>query len=303
MGLPIISTTVTQANGCTSSSCPIVIGEQFTVTPTYDLNGGTGCTNSTLLYELYDYIGTTLITSQTNTITNATPEDPSLLTFLYTPSIVGDLILKTTLTNCDGASTETKTLSASDYIRIIKTSTCHSFTLQNCSTTVDVKYTFETKAGVVIGTALTNLLHTGGVTLNTTTDGIYYIKIYNSSSVLLQQYILIDRCDIDNCLANRILDLGCGDCSTNKCVNFCELTYSLLGVMALAYRFYNKVNTEYSLNRIYTSLDSTKLTELDDMEDLITQLSTYCASCTDIPLNYSSIGKTSTGDCGCGGTE
>jgi hypothetical protein len=299
MALPLIDVEITQENGCTGSECCIVIGQEFTITPTYTLNlEATVCLTSTLLYELYNHEGD-LIDSLEYSITNASPEDPSVLLYTYTPTEVGDLRLVTTLTNCVASASAETTIRACDYIKVSKNS-CHGYTVENCSLTDTIKVTFETKAGVIIGEELVEVDAATTLDLTSTGDGIFYIHVYDEDDELIQTYIIIDYCDIEICLSSKIMTVLCSDCDTDVCKDYCRNRHDLNKIGILAFLFFNKVNKEYSLNRIYSSINDAKVSELDNLQTVIDQLTNFCEACTSsLGTSQSTIAQTSSEDCGC----
>jgi hypothetical protein len=298
----IIATTITQINNSDSEGC-IVRNAEFVATPEFTLDEpAEGCTEAVLTYTLYDHTGQELDTLSYN-ITLADPEDSSELTFTYTHTSVGDLTLVTTLEECGTTVTETKIISVCDYLNIT-TPSCHTYTFGNYSLEDTVYVTFVQKDGTVLGTELQESTPNTDLTLTTTVDGIYYIKVYSDSEgeTLLQTYIIIDSCDIETCLSTLSLEALCSDCATSKCINYCEKLYNLMQIQLLSLVFFNKVNREYALNRIYTVIDNTKISEMDNLDALITKIGKYCDTCgTTTTLTNAKISTGSSGDCGCGG--
>lgn len=295
-----ITTVITQVNNSDSDGC-IVLGEEFVITPEFTLDApSVGCTEAVLTYTLFDHEGTELDTLTYN-VTIDTPEDPSTLTFTYTHTSVGDLTLVTTLEECGTTVTETKIIVVCDYINIAS-ATCHEYTLSNYSLATTVWATFTDKDSVVIGTAATELAFGENLTLTTSSDGVYYLNIYSDEdeATLIQTYILIDSCDIEACISSLALESICSDCDTSECTNYYEKLYNLIQIELLAFVFFNKVNKEYALNRIYTSISESKAVEMDNMAALIAQIEKYCDNCgTTTTLTQAKISTGSSGDCGC----
>lgn len=295
-----ISTTVAQINNSDSDGC-ILLNELFTVTPEFTLDApSVGCTIAVLTYTLSDHNGTVLATD-TYDITIASPEDPTTLTFTYTPTAVGDLTLSTSLEECGVTVTENQTISVCDYISLVN-SACHTFTVSNYSLTTTIYITFTEKDGTVIGTELDTLSPNEDLELSTTIDGIYYLNIYSDSAgtTLIQTYVVIDSCDIEACVSTLTLQGLCSDCDTTECTNYYEKLYNLIQIELLAFLFFNKANKERSLNRVYTVIDDSKASELDNLDALIAQLIKYCDSCgTTENFKSNTLSTGSTGDCGC----
>jgi len=295
-----ISTTVTQLNSSDTDGC-IIRGEEITVTPSFTLDPPTGgCTLAELEYNLYNSDGDLLKTTTYN-ITIASPEDPADLTFTYTPTLVGDLRLVTTLEECGTTVTDATIIAACDYINI-KSTNCHEYTVYNYSMTTDLWVLFTDKLNDIL-VALTKIDPGQSLTLTTPSDGIYYLRSYSDSgNTLLQLQILIDTCDVDSCISDISLSMLCGDCNTTKCEDYCEKLYNVIQIEMLAFLLYNKMNKEYSLNRIYTAIDDTKASEMDNIATLISQISKYCSNCgTTQSVTNATISSGSSGDCGCGG--
>jgi hypothetical protein len=296
-----IETLITQVNNSDTEGC-IIKDAEFVVTPEFTLDEPTeGCTEAVLTYTLYDYSGEELDTLSYN-ITIASPEDPSTLTFTYTPLIIGDFTLVTTLEECGVTVTETKIISVCDYFNIT-TPSCHEFTLGNYSLTTTVYVTFTDRELEVIGTALSPLEAAGDLSLSTESDGIYYVNIYSdiAGEELIQTYIVIDSCDIESCISSLALESLCGDCATTKCENYYEKLYNQMQIQLLSFVFFNKVNKEYSLNRVYSAIDDTKVSQMNNLAALIEQIGKYCDNCgTTTTLTNAKFSTGSSGDCGCG---
>lgn len=295
-----ISTTVAQINNSDSDGC-ILLNELFTVTPEFTLDApSVGCTIAVLTYTLSDHNGTVLSTLSYD-ITIASPEDPTTLTFTYTPTAVGDLTLSTSLEECGTTVTENQTISVCDYISLIN-SACHTFTLGNFSLATTVYATFTELDGTVIGTELDTISPNEEVELETELDGIYYLNIYSDSAgtTLIQTYVIIDSCDIEACVSTLTLQALCSDCDTSECTNYYEKLYNLIQIELLAFAFFSKANRERSLNRVYTVIEDSKVVELENLDALITQILRYCDSCgTTENFRSNTLSTNSTGDCGC----
>lgn len=299
-----------EGNACAGGDCDCIPEDStITVTPnvTLNLNNQTTptCAESTLTYNLYNYDGG-LVDTQEFIIDNTLPVDNSALVYTTTLTLIGDYTLTVTLENCCATCEINQVLHMCNYIKISETS-CHVYTITNCSdlsqndsivTVTDLDNT------IVTGYDDVSLLAGGSLVLNTPSDGLYIVIIKDSTGeTIIEQFVVIDICDVTNCLQTKIQELLCDcDCKKNTvdCTDYCKKRYDLNAIEALAFSLFNKINKEYSLNSIYTTFDASKLAELFTMENYIDRINSYCGCTGNTSGNGLSVFTTSTNsDCGC----
>lgn len=307
---PSITLEFSVESSCVEDDCTCVpIGGEFTITPTVilNLNNQTTptCTNSTLTYQLYNY-GGTLVDTLVYSIDNSIPVDNTALTYTYTPNLIGDYTLTTTLENCCTSCINTTIIHSCDYIKITEAD-CHSYVISNCSTlTAKDSYFTLTDLDNNVITTYNNipLVHGGSVTIATPQDGVYKVLIKNNSLVTIETYIIIDICVISTCIIKRIQDIFCSDdCGCHKvdCNNYCKERDELNRINLLWLDLQSRINREYRLNSFYTVLPSDELDRLRSMKDNIDKLLTYCNNCgSNESTNISQIlNNSNSSDCGC----
>lgn len=298
-------------DGCSSDDCDCIPqGATVTVTPDVIINDNssvfdTPCTTSTLTYNLYNY-DEELVDTLSYVITNADPIDNSTLTFDFTLEEIGDYTLEVLLTNCYATCEINQVYHICNFIKITETS-CHLYTIYNCSDleTSNVLVTIrDLDDNILEGYDDVSLTNGSNITLTTPSDGVYIVMIKDAdNNEVIEQFVLIDICDLINCLQTKIQELLCScDCNQNTvdCTDYCKKRYDLNAIEALAFSLFNKINKEYRLNSIYTTFDTSTLAELATMKNYIDAINSYCG-CTG---NSTGTGTTlfttsSNSNCGC----
>jgi hypothetical protein len=305
-----ISSVVTN-DGCSSDDCDCIPqGATVTVTPNVIINDNasvfdTPCTTSTLVYNLYNYDGN-LVDTLTHTITNADPIDNSTLTFDFTLEEIGDYTLQVLLTNCYTTCEINQVYHICNFIKITETS-CHIYTIYNCSDleSSNVLVTVrDLDDNILEGYNDVSLTNGSNITLTTPSDGVYIVMIKDADDeTVIEQFVIIDICDLVNCLQTKIQELLCGcDCKQNTvdCTDYCKKRYDLNAIEALAFSLFNKINKEYRLNSIYTTFNTSTLAELTTMKNYIDAINSYCG-CTGNSTGTGTtiFGNSSNSNCGC----
>lgn len=313
---PNLSLDIVFNSSCSTCDCDCIpLGQSFTITPSVILNLNNQptptCADSTLLYQLYNYSGT-LVDTVSYVINNFLPIDDTTLTYTYTPTLIGDYILTVTLQNCCTTCIVNKTISICEYIKIINNG-CHNYTIQNCSTSSskDSYYTITDLDNNIIDSQNNiALVHGASNNIITPKDGVYKFIIKNSSLVTIGTYLVIDICTISTCLISRIQNIICDcDCKDknnheSNCIDYCKETYILDRMILVGYDLLSRVNREYRLNSLYTTLDTTTLDQMTTTQNDINKLLDYCSQCgcgSNSSTNISSINSNNnSSDCGCG---
>lgn len=196
-----------------------------------------------------------------------------------------------------------------DFINI--TNSCHSYIITNKGTdsSSNVTYDITDLDNNIIGTNQDIELDFGtSKTFVTTSDGVYIVIVKDNSATIIRQYIILDYCNILNCISNRILNILCEcDCEVDNCnQDFCKQNFELERIFLLGFDLLNRINKEYRLNSYYTTIDDIKLNDLKATQDIIDKLNLYCSTCGDVDpnntINFSTIlnnSNTSKSDCGC----
>lgn len=299
-----------EGNACAGGDCDCIPQDStINITPNVvlNLNNQTTptCAESTLTYELYNYDGG-LVDSQEFIIDNTLPVDNSALVYTTTLSLIGDYTLKVILENCCAICEINQILHMCNYIKIAETS-CHVYTITNCSdlsSNDSIVTVTDLDNNVLTGYDDVALAAGGSLVLNTPSDGLYIVIVKDSTGeTIIEQFVVIDICDVTNCLQTKIQELLCDcDCKKNTvdCTDYCKKRYELNAIEALSFSLFNKINKEYSLNSIYTTFDASKLAELFTMEDYIDRINSYCGCTGNTSGNGLSVFTTSTNsDCGC----
>lgn len=197
-----------------------------------------------------------------------------------------------------------------DFINIINA--CHNYTINNngLDSTKNVTFTITDLNNNVITNYLNVPLNFSTSNLfSTTSDGVYIVIVKDNTQTIIRNYIILDYCDILNCISNRILDILCTCNSTapSSCDDYCKKNFELERISLLFNDLMNRVNKEYSLNQFYTTLDSIKVNDLTSTQTVINSLISYCSQCgctspTDV-VDYSTIlsinNNTTNSNCGC----
>lgn len=193
-----------------------------------------------------------------------------------------------------------------DFINI--TQSCHSFTITNNGTSSDdnVTYSITDLDGIIIGSNEDVSLVFGATEVFTSTaDNIYLLIVKDIEDTIIRQYVIIDYCNILNCISNRILEIicdedcgcGCNDCNDDKC----KKDFEMKRIFLLQFDLFNRINAEYRLNSYYTTIDNIKLNELKRAQSILDKLTTYCPcnDATDINFNGVLSSSNTNSDCGC----
>jgi hypothetical protein len=296
-----INVTITQEGlTCyTEDSCKIV-GRELVITPEYEL-GDTSCLTSTIAYEIKDYSGNVVHTDSFN-ITSASPEAGSLLATSFTPTVIGNYTLTVTLTDCAEILVLEETIKVCNYVVVSRNSTSHSYKVCNGHSTDSIKISItdldESPINSYTDIVIDPITNTD---FNLGSDGIYILKVETSLDVLISRFIIIDTYDVTNCIGSKIQNnILCTNCGGNKCKDYCKSRWEMNRILPTFLTLMSLVNREKKLNSIYTSLDTSKVTELTTINTLLEKLATFCESCGTIDLDSNSIvDNYDNNDCGC----
>jgi hypothetical protein len=300
---PELNLSKTVDSGCSQDNtcCSATTNSEVTVIPDIALNLTDSlitCTESVLEYKLYDYSGE-LISTTTYNIPNNAPVDPTLYTLVFTPIILGDYKVIATLTNCCTTCTKELEVKVCDVIKAQFTQ-CNNYKVSNCS--LSDTYTISllnADNSPVDGVQNITLLPATDYIINTPKDGLYRLKVEGPTEDRI--YLIIAYCSIQNCILNKSTEILCTDCNCDeKCQDYCKKRYELNRILPLSYILFNYINNEYSLNRVYSIIDTAKANELLNIQSVIDKLITFCDNCsTGNATDSSSLGLSSTNDCGC----
>jgi hypothetical protein len=161
----------------------------------------------------------------------------------------------------------------------ISITSTNNYKVFNNSVSTDTTLTITNYSGQVIGTANVALLHGTNVSFVTPKDGIYFVYIRDLSSNVLGIFIVLEYANILVCLSNKLREILCSCGDNDDCKKYCEERYNMNRMLPVTYLFFNFLNQEYCLNNIYTIIDNTKITQLADIDQVITFLQEVCTEC------------------------
>lgn len=198
-----------------------------------------------------------------------------------------------------------------DFINI--TQNCHNYIIYNngIDSSNNVTYSITDLDNNIINTNLNIGLNFGtSKSFNTTNDGVYIVIVKDNTQTIIREYIILDYCNILDCISNKIQNIlcecGCNNTLINCNESFYKQNFELQRIFLLGYDLMNIVNKEYSINQFYTTLDNIKINSLTSTQDKIDKLNSYCSTCGCIDpnniTNYSAVlnnSNISKPDCGC----
>lgn len=186
---------------------------------------------------------------------------------------------------------------------------CHSFVITNTGTTSDdnLTYTITDLDNTIIGdNEDVELIYSASKTFTSSSDNIYILIIKNADEEIIANYIIIDYCTVLQCISNKISDVLCDcDCHTNNCEDFCKRDFELKRIFLLGFDILSRINKEYRLNSLYSTIEDAKVQELKTAKEEIDKLNTYCSTCGDSSTTTTGTSvlnittNTSTTGCGC----
>lgn len=183
---------------------------------------------------------------------------------------------------------------------------CHSFVITNNGTTEDdnVTYTITNLDGVAITDYEDIVLDYGtSKTFTSTADNIYIWVVKDAEGDIIRNYIIIDYCDIRQCISNRILNILCDcDCKAGDCQESnCKKDFEMKRIFLLQFDIFSRINQEYRLNSYYSTIDDLQVQELKTAQEEMDKLNKYCSTCGDTTIsNDGTLSYTTTkSPCGC----
>lgn len=276
--------------------CKIIVGEEIIITPTLQLNRPNSCTvlndvssavAGVLNYLLYDYNGTLIERVQFDVDESTNPTN---VTYVFTPSSIGDYRVVGELVTCCGTKEFDLILPACNYV--LFSGACHTYNFHNTSLERVLILNVYQKDGVTLldGYPIT-INPNAGYTL-TLVDGVYIAKVTQGSDTFF--YPIVDHCDMRACLTNFIYPILCQGESTTpiKGSSDEDARFILNKMNAYMITYFNLLNTIYGFNNLFTALTPSLITTLFELNDIQTIIAKYCDSNCTQPADMK-------GGCGC----
>jgi hypothetical protein len=182
---------------------------------------------------------------------------------------------------------------------------CHIYTITNNGTSIsdNVTYTITNLDGDVIGDNENISLTFGNtITFTSAKDNIYLITVKNTLLEVIRIYVIIDYCNILQCISDRILSILCDDCGCGcqDCEDYCKKDYEMKRIFLLQFDLFNRINREYRLNSYYTTIDDAKVNQLKTAQEIIDKLTEYCPCTNNNSVDYNGVLSNNNSKSGCG---
>lgn len=176
---------------------------------------------------------------------------------------------------------EYDTFNVCDFISLTETG-CNAYTYTNLSTHLTAQVHYEDPFGIIPAQDPVAVLPQTSVIISfpvVKPSGERYVGMfsvvttYTLGAATQETKLASNFCVIEDCISTYILDIICGD--IDRC-NPCPDDVDLNRMLLLSYSYFMMLNKEFSLNVFYTALSATKLSQIQNINNVMSKLLKFC---------------------------